>query len=530
MFSNLFINFKKGIQAFKERVILDENEKKFIKNNKKLWIENKNISSKKVVLVDLFYWNPFINFWSIITNTLSKRYNAKLKFFYFDFYSGKASRFSFFISKIKKLYSSFNVDEGICEYNFKYTEKENKKYLKMYNSIKDINKLDTYKRDGIKIGDLIYDIYLRTQHTYTIKKKDNHLKRIFIRTNKFYDEVNNYYKKNKVVCILPSHTLYMYGIICRLAIKYNIPVIKVFSRNRGNKNIHLSKLGKDGTEEYPFYNYRKTFQKLNSKEKNKALKIGKKIINHRVSGDYDKTLAYMPISAFSRKKIHNKDLKNKKPKIFLFPHCYLDAPHRYRSMVFNDFYKQMKFFLDQSKKLNNYQWYYKAHPNELNWSRKFHEIILKDYPNVIRLKKNFSHASAIKANPSLIVTNHGTIAHEYAFHNVPVLNTGDNPHIAYNFCFHAKSKNHILKILNNLQEESKKLSFNKTSIYEYMFMRYVYYANYNNENKYLNDNYFGFADIKKNVTSEALNKSSTMTKKQRNLIIDYINLFCDKNL
>ena len=58
----------------------------------------------------------------------------------------------------------------------------------------------------------------------------------------------------------------------------------------------------------------------------------------------------------------------------------------------------------------------------------------------------------------------------------------------------------------------------------------VVIANYNNENKYLDDNYFGFADIKKNVTSEALNKSSTMTKKQRNSVIDYINLFCDKNL
>ena len=50
------------------------------------------------------------------------------------------------------------MGEGICEYNFQYTAKENKKYLKMYNSIKNINKLDTYKRDGIKIGDLIYEI------------------------------------------------------------------------------------------------------------------------------------------------------------------------------------------------------------------------------------------------------------------------------------------------------------------------------------------------------------------------------------
>ena len=530
IFKNLYITFEKGIRAIKERVLIDKNEERFIKNNIKLWSKKKISSSKKVILVDLFYWNPFINFWSIIVNVLAERYGAETKFFYFDFYSGKASKFSFFISKIKKLYKSFNVDEGICEYNFKYTSKENDKYLKMYQKIKNINEFDKFKRDGIKLGDLMYDIYLRTQFINTIRSKDQKLKKIFFRTNKFFDEVNKYFKENKVLCVLPSHTLYMYGVICRVAIKHNVPVIRLFSRARGNKNIHLSKLDKDGTEEYPFYNYRKTFNKLNKKEKNKALKIGKRLINHRISGDYDKTLAYMPISAFSKKKSHNSELTIPKPKIFLFPHCYLDAPHRYRSMVFNDFYQQMKFFLDQSKKLDQYQLYYKAHPNELNWSRKFHEIILKDYPKVIRLKKNFSHASVIKANPSLIVTNHGTIAHEYAFHNVPVLNTGDNPHIAYKFCFHAKSKNHILKILNNLKKESEKLKFDKNSIYEYMFMRYVYYANFNDENKYLNDNYFGYSDIKKNTTSEALNKSSYMRKEHRDSIIKYINLFCDKNL
>ena len=167
IFKNLYITFEKGIRAIKERVLIDKNEERFIKNNIKLWSKKKISSSKKVILVDLFYWNPFINFWSIIVNVLAERYGAETKFFYFDFYSGKASKFSFFISKIKKLYKSFNVDEGICEYNFKYTSKENDKYLKMYQKIKNINEFDKFKRDGIKLGDLMYDIYLRTQFINT---------------------------------------------------------------------------------------------------------------------------------------------------------------------------------------------------------------------------------------------------------------------------------------------------------------------------------------------------------------------------
>ena len=57
----------------------------------------------------------------------------------------------------------------------------------------------------------------------------------------------------------------------------------------------------------------------------------------------------MPISGFNKIKKNNENLKSKKSKIFLFPHCYLDAPHRYRSMIFDDFYKQMKFFWNNQK-------------------------------------------------------------------------------------------------------------------------------------------------------------------------------------
>ena len=128
--NNLLTQLKKVIRVVKQRIILDENEKRFISTNNKIWNKNKVVNSNKVILLDLFYWNPFINFWSIIVNVFSKKYNAKIKFFYTDFYQSKASVHSFFISKLRKIYLSFNAEEGICEYNFKISKSENLNYQK----------------------------------------------------------------------------------------------------------------------------------------------------------------------------------------------------------------------------------------------------------------------------------------------------------------------------------------------------------------------------------------------------------------
>ena len=233
MSQNYFLNLvRKVVNVFKLRIILDANEKKFIKNNIRVWGKNKVINSKKVVLIDLFYWYPLINFWSIIVNVISKKYNAKIRYFYTDFYQSKASVHSFFISKIHKIYSSFNAEKGISEYDFKITKKENFNYSKMYKKLK-IDNLIKFQRGNILIGDLIYDTYLRITPQYTINKKDKKLKKIFFRANKIYDELQKYFQKNQVVCVVPGHTYYInYGIITRIAIERKVPVIKISYKNR----------------------------------------------------------------------------------------------------------------------------------------------------------------------------------------------------------------------------------------------------------------------------------------------------------
>ena len=525
------IKIRSLINFLKFNFFINEKERRYISFNKSKW-KNYKINSKNKILIDLFPFSPWMHFYSFIVNILSKKLEAEASYFYFDLYQGRQGKISLFISKLKSIYRSFNVTEGLSEYKFVYTKKDLQKYNKKfsninYNSIKLIN----YKYKGIKIGDLIYDTYLRINYTPTIDIKDDKLKKIFFRAHKILDEIEKYFKIYKVKCVIPSHVCYInFGIISRYASKRKIPIIKIFSKNRGNAAYRLLKVDKKYIlEEPPYFDYKRTFSKFTKKQKEDALKIGKKLIKKRTSGYFDKSLPYMQKSSFNNVKTKINYNPSKK-KVVIFPHCYFDNPHRYRNMIFQDFYKQVNFFLNLSKKMKHIEWFYKPHPNELKSELNVHTDILKNYPHVKYLDKDVSHKSILKMKPDCVVTNHGTLSHEYAYYNIPVINTGDNPHINYDFCLHLSRKKQIYTTLKNIKKIKSKINFNKKKIHEYMYLHYEYFPNLNNEKKYLKDEYFAFKDIRKNTSSKMFDKFINQKPIVRKKIINYITEFVDKNI
>ncbi len=465
---NLLTKTSRYLIFLKNSFFLSKIEKRFILHNQKKWkLTNLSNETENIILIDLFNWKPWIYIWSYLTNILSGRLNAKIKYFYFDLYQFKPKIiYKFLLIKIIKIFKSFNVTKGIDENDFILTKKEIKISTRNFNKIKfNKKKLLNYEKKKIKIGHLIYDTYLRQKYVATIDFKDVELKNIFIRAEKIFNETYKYLSRNKVKVIIPSHLCYItYGIIVSIAAKKKIDIIKINSFDRGTALFRLHKIDqKILVDEPPYYNYSKIFDKLNNIQKRKSLKIGKNIIEKRVSGKNDKTLPYMVINQFSKKLLTYKQnkKKNNKEKIFIFPHCYLDNPHRYRSMIFPDFYDQVCFILNKSLKLDQYEWYYKPHPNELKSTEDIHKKLLKDYPKVTYLDSKVSHHHIIKQKPKCIITNHGTIAHEYSYFNIPVINTGDNPHINYDFCLHVQNKKNLTAVLFNLNKHLKKIKFNK---------------------------------------------------------------------
>ena len=503
---NLLFTRIKGV--LKNNILLDKNERDYINFNQTFW-RRKAFKSKKIILIDLFHWYPLIHFWSYLVNILSKKKKANIKYFYFYTFKNKLSVHRFFINKLDKIYKSFNVEKGITSYDFKFNKNQIDKISKKFESLnKNKSKLNNFSVDGIKIGDLIYDSYLFQTRNSTVDFKDPILKEIFIEANKIFYSCQNYFKRNNVEYLIPSHVCYIpYGIITRIALRNNSKVYKIKCENWANAFFRLLRIKRNAQiDEQPYYNYKKQFNKFNANEKKKYLKIGKQILNKRISGKFDTNLPYMKINQFRSSRVNLvKKYSLTKPKIIIFSHCFYDNPHRFRYLFYNDFYEQIRHILDISLDLQKYEWFYKPHPNELDGNFSIHNFFKKNYPYVNFLNKNTSHKSIIALKPELVITNHGTIAHEYASFRIPVINTGDNPHINYNFSLHAKNKSDLKRIISNFSIYKKKINFDKKQIYEFLYMHFEFFPNLYNRKDLIDDKFFVKKNVLDNQKSSILN-------------------------
>lgn len=467
---------------------------RFIKFNKKRWISKNNLD-KGVILLDFFDWYPLIHFWSYTANFLSKRENLKIKYFYFPIYKSR------FLGKIrylvlKKIYESFNCEEGIKQ-NFKITKEV---YNKYYNFLKEKNfkkkELLKFSRNGIKFGDLIYNSYLRSNLVPTINDLNSKkFIKFFIEANLIFDQLENFFSKNKVKYVISSHVTYLqYGLASRFGDYYGAKVIKCHDKGMGTSNFGLKTMHKGLVlQDFPYYQYNLDFEKLELKEKISAIKIGKELIENRVKGIVDYSTPYMKNSAYSNNLNREILNKNDKRKIIIFSHCFFDEPHRYRRMLFDDFFDFIIKTVNYLKDKENLEIYIKPHPNGLPGNEIVFKKIKEEFLNINNLffiDKQISNNDIVKSNPNLAITVHGTVSHELAYNKITTINAGDNPHVNYDFNLNPTTQDEYFDMIDNTKNYMHKLNFDKEKIYEFLYMHYHHYLYHNTKKDFLPDYYF----------------------------------------
>ena len=486
---------------------LNDKIKLYIKFNKKNWSKNKvNVAeSKGIFLLEIFDWYPLIHFWSYIVNIIGKKEKLEIKFFYFPLH--KSLFYDFLRFKIlEKIYNSFNAFKGINFYNLNKNNSIKNKYKDiLFKNIFSREDIINYSRNGIRFGDLIYDSYLRVNFLPTIENiRESNFIDLFINANIIFDGIWEYFKKNNVKFVMSSHSVYLqYGLICRIADFFGAKILKVHDKANATSNFGLKLMDKGLIlQDFPYYNYKFFFNKFNEKKKKYGLLIGKKIIEKRFYGQIDYSTPYMKASAYNKKTFNlNLFKNNKRKKIVLFSHCFFDEPHRFRSMLFSDFY-QFIIKTSQFIALNRqFELYIKPHPNGLPGNQFFFEKLKKLFlncENIIFLDSNVNNNEIILNTPDLALTIHGTVTHELAYHGIPVINAGDNPHINYSFSLHPKNLDDYFNMIKNINIYRKKINFKKEEIYEFLYMHYHYFLFRFQKETLLLDEYFINNSSKKN--------------------------------
>ena len=415
---------------------------------------------------------------SVFSNFLQKKDKSKIIAYNSDIQQSLKSKVkNFFYSNLYnnynyELYKSFNVSDFVFIRNDKEIKvKSDLMIKKLFFNIKKKSDLLNLKINGIWIGDLIYDSYIQKSSLPTIDLNSKSFKSFFNDCIYAFNFWLDYFNKNKVKTVIGSHSVYHSAIPMRIGIKKGSDVFQVNFHN-------IYRLSKKKLFGYDlFSDYKKIFNKFSINYKNKALEYSKKQCFKRFGGKIGVNMHYSTKSAFSTYDKSNRILSdNRKKKILIATHCFLDNPHPYgKDNIFNDFYEWFDYLSNFPKK-TDYEWYVKTHPDFKIETHKIIKNFLGKYNHLKFVPSNTSHHQLINEGIDCVLTVHGTISWEYAYFKIPVIAASqNNPHKSFNFSYHAKNKKDLNWAIKNFNK--LKLDYSKNNILKFYFMHNIYRQN-----------------------------------------------------
>jgi hypothetical protein len=161
--------------------------------------------------------------------------------------------------------------------------------------------------------------------------------------------------------------------------------------------------------------------------------------------------------------------KNKKIKIVILCHSFLDSPHVFGNSFFPDFYEWLSFLF---KIIPNteYDWYIKCHPYYSEQDNSFVDSFLLKNNSVTKIPSDISNLELIKQGINFALTVYGSVGSELPYFGVNVINASRiHPHVDYNFSITPKSIIDYKNILLNLHKIKNKID--KKQLYEFHFAK-----------------------------------------------------------
>src|SRR5207248_665330 len=114
-----------------------------------------------------------------------------------------------------------------------------------------------------------------------------------------------------------------------------------------------------------------------------------------------------------------------KPRVVVLLHDFCDSVHKYRDMLFADYYDWVHFLFERAGR-TNFAWFAKPHPNNLLGDEKVVinsaviEELKKTFPHITFLDPKVSNRQMVNEGIRAVFTVHGTAGHEFAYMGVPV--------------------------------------------------------------------------------------------------------------
>lgn len=362
-----------------------------------------------------------------------------------------------------RLYRSFCDGVGYCNTSLRPIGDVLDAYnaWKCWQDLTDKESLISMKIDGIVVGDLINDSFLRFKPATTVNLGDAYLLILLWQAHRDIRRAEAYFSQAKPKLYLTSYSTYIqHGIPVRVALRYDV---RVFSF--GNLQEFTKKLTpEDWVHTKNPDDYAKEFSTLDCQDEKLAL--AEAALALRLSGGVDSATAYMKKSAYVESGDPVPDVRDA---VVIFLHDFYDSPHVYRKMVFPDFWEWVCFTVETLQSAN-ISFFVKPHPNQITLGDKVLSELKQRYPGLSMISSGITNKQLADKGMSCAVTVYGTVAHEMAYLGVPTIACAHHPHISFDFCRTAQSRDEYADFLRNPSQNSidKFIMHRQSLVFYYM--------------------------------------------------------------
>jgi len=289
----------------------------------------------------------------------------------------------------------------------------------------------TLSLNGIEVGDLLVDSYLRFKPSPAFDVHDPFVRRLIWQSLRDVRSARAYFAQHRPRLYLTSYTTYLeHGIPVRAALQTGVPVWSFGNLNQFGKRLSVE----DSFHTSDFSRYRTTFDGLDRQEERLAL--AREQLELRLSGGIDAATSYMRQSAYGQADANLPP--GLEGAVVVFLHDFYDSPHVYPDMVFDDFWRWIRFTIEVLQK-TGVRFFLKPHPNQIALSDEATVRLRREFSGLQWLPHGVSNVQLARAGIRCGVTVYGTVAHELAYLGIPSIGSARHPHHSFGFCRTART-------------------------------------------------------------------------------------------
>lgn len=368
--------------------------------------------------------------------------------------------------------------------NFNVFEKLKIKILSKlaYLKLKKTSDIIQFTYDGIKYGDLVYDVYLTENQVGTIKKINKKIYHLINRCITRHEYVKKILKKENISAVLISDRIGMFsGVLYRTALRYGC---EIYSSAGLHRNTLFRSKNMDEMIEFEYAPSKENINEMLSLSDDEFNQLYDFVKDFHLNGNatMDAKFAFSDSNTYySNKADFAKDynLDVNKKNIFIMLHAFTDYPHsHFKGMLFNDYADWFFKTLDYAKQNKEVNWIFKQHPSnkfyptkDINFKKLFNDIS----DNIIFVDENDKlDTRSLIHIADAVVTCVGSAGFELpALGGVPSITAGDNHYQDLGFSKHPKTLEQYFSILDNLKN-IEKLTFEQQKRAQAAFI-FIYY-------------------------------------------------------